>query len=68
MIRTVLEIQGEDKWKFEDNLKAALSQLGFEEKPSEDTIRWRHDLISALKAKGIDPVQLIEEYRGTETI
>lgn len=63
MIRTVIEVQGEDQWKFEQNLRTVLGQLGFEAKQSEESVTWRCHLFSGLKMKGIDPVKIVEEYR-----
>lgn len=64
MIRTVIEVQAETQWEFEVRLTSALANLGFEPKPSGESVLFRADLCAALQARGIEPHALVEEYRS----
>ncbi|NGX96423.1 MAG: hypothetical protein G4V63_14745 [Candidatus Afipia apatlaquensis] len=64
MIRTVIEVEGKDSWDYEQQLKSALDKLGYEPKPSEDALRWKQDVWSALQEAGVDVTAITEQYRS----
>lgn len=63
MIRTLIEVSGDNSWEHEQQLGSALDQIGYERKdPGHD--RWVGDLLDSLRQKGMRPEQLVEEYRA----
>jgi hypothetical protein len=63
-IRTLIEVSAEHEWDHERQLKMTLDKLGFEPKRDAQYERDRYDLFAALRERGIDPVELVQEYRS----
>jgi hypothetical protein len=64
MIRTLIEVTGENDWEHKQKLEKTLGLLGFEPKPSEDQVHWRRDLYEALEKRGLDPRKLVEDLQA----
>lgn len=64
MIRTSIEVEGKDTWEHGRNLCAALNRLGFEPKRDPEIVAWQCHLIAALRDKGLEPADLVEDYRA----
>lgn len=64
MIRTQIEVEGKDTWEHGRNLESVLDRLGFEPKRDPETVAWQCHLIAALRDKGLEPADLVEDYRA----
>lgn len=63
MIRTVIEVTGEDDYDFERKFRATMSRLGYVEKKDEEYGRFFSDLRHALLDMKIDANKLVDDYR-----
>jgi hypothetical protein len=64
MIRTLIEVQGDDEWAHGRELKAALWRAGFVPRSELRALNEQlEELCLAVKAKGIDPWAAVDEYR-----
>jgi hypothetical protein len=68
MIRTLIEVTGEDSWNHNRDLKAALDKLGFEPKRDADHAVFMDDLWQELAERGLDPRELVESQRQKATL
>lgn len=64
MIRTLIEVVGDDEWKHKRELEKALDQLGFKPKDDPDHIRWMDALFQELRDRDLDPMKLVEAQRA----
>lgn len=64
MIRTLIEVTGENDSEFQRNLHEALHQLGYQPKPDIEHTEFMADLRAALNDRGLLPAALVEEYRA----
>lgn len=65
MIKTMIEVQGENEREFEANLNAAFDRLGFEPKqPGRDA--YQRDLYRAMQQNGMDAHKLVIDFRLAE--
>jgi hypothetical protein len=63
MVRIEIEVSDESTHLFEQKLARAMSDIGFEPRQSAGESRFYSDLFRALRAKGMEARDLVDEYR-----
>ncbi len=63
MIRTLIEVVGQNEHEHRSKLREALHNLGYVPKESPEDISWRYQLYEALRERGLNPHNLVEERR-----